>query len=209
MSVTFVAETHQYFTEEGRELPSVTTVLKRAGLLEDRYWSDEAANFGSYGHEVLCALLRDELEGYDRQFEPWMVGIRAFVRDMRPRPYVNARAGIDLSWKDSTERIVWAHDYAGTFDFFGNIEATRFPVICDWKFWSSATSYNKAIAGLQTAGYASALKTCDRRFKLINIHRYVMHFFPGGYHPHPLERLSDFIAFQSAVNLVSWKAENI
>jgi hypothetical protein len=176
----------------------VTQILKNAGITEDWYYTDEAANFGTYGHTVLALELCGALESYDPAFEPWAIGIRKFIKEQNPKPGFGLMA-------DSVEIHIPSIrlQFAGTPDFFGCINSLKRPAILDWKFWTTATKQVLRPAGLQAAGYEILIREkymCKHRFD-----RAVVHFFPGDYRIYPLTDPADGPVFMSALNIVKWK----
>ena len=201
MAFEFNPETHIY-KNDGRVLPSVTQILKQVGVVDDTYYTDESANFGTYGHSVLKLALCNNLESYDPAIESWAIGIIKFIAEQKPIPFKN------MVIENCTEKMVHDDRFAGTLDFVGNINKfpTR-PCVLDWKFWSAANKNVLALAGLQTAAYAYLFKK-EIGLKPLAIKRGVVHFSQNNYRIYELNDPADEPTFMSALNLVTWKGQH-
>lgn len=141
-TLRFEKEGHRYHLGE-RELISVTTVLAEAGLVDDRFYTEEAAQRGTYVHLALELLDQGKLS--DEAIEP------AY------RPYILAyQRFCELTWP------VWSHlehrlyddvlGYAGTLDRAGVLTSNGQKFVIDIK-----TGSVPRWAGLQTAAYRRCL----------------------------------------------------
>lgn len=85
--LTFDEDAHRY-TLHGRELMSVTTALKLAGLIDDRWYYDQAATRGTYVHQALEWLDRGELDetSIDPQLAGYIQAYRRFLLDCHAGP---------------------------------------------------------------------------------------------------------------------------
>lgn len=117
--MTFDPARHEYREDDGTPIPSVTQILKTAGVIDDRWYTAEARDKGSAAHK-LCERYANG-ERYDKHGRP-----------MCDLPYVNAFARwvMDYSpWAIATECRVYhrlnGKPYAGTFDLLAEIEGRR------------------------------------------------------------------------------------
>ena len=136
MSVTFDATAHRYVVGD-REIPSVTTRIKAAGLLGPgaSFYTPEAADRGTRVHEACtdldlgrpCTLLPAE-QGFLDSYAKWRRLMRPTWTSME-QPHYSAR-----------------YDTAGTADRLGTVAGR--PLIVDFKTGGAATWH-----GLQLAMY--------------------------------------------------------
>lgn len=127
------------YTYLGRPLISVTQALKEAGLIDDRWYTSEAALRGTYIHEA-CAMLNrgaelhpDSLCGYEGEVHAY----RCFLADTGYEPRL-------------TEQIVMstAHCVAGKIDSLGPLFGCLKVVDCksgDYEPWHELqiTAYSR------------------------------------------------------------------
>jgi len=136
VNVTFDSIAHRYLVE-GREIPSVTTRIKAAGLLGPgaAFYTPEAANRGTRVHAACtdldlgrpCTLLLAE-RGFVHSYAQWRRLMRPVWTSME-QPHYSAR-----------------YDTAGTADRLGTVAGR--PLIVDFKT-GGATKWH----GLQLAMY--------------------------------------------------------
>lgn len=132
---------HRYFLR-GRELPSVTAVLKGAGLVEDAFYTEESRLRGQYVHAACEMLDQDDLDfdTLDPTIHPYVVAYQRFLAVARP------------SWELIEHRVCdETRGYAGTLDRAGIIYGGR-KVILDIKTGTVAP-----FVGPQTAAYRRCL----------------------------------------------------
>lgn len=142
--MTFDPAVHEY-RDGDVVIPSVTQILKMAGLVDDRFYTDEARERGSAVHE-LC--------------ERYAHGIRVdnLGRPLASLEYVNAFAAWmkkSRAYAIETESVI-CHEidgkrYAGKFDLLAEIAGRR--VLIDYKTGGKAPSHI-----VQIAAYALACK---------------------------------------------------
>ena len=110
--IVFQREGHIY-TVDGKEVTSVTTIIKDCGLIDTTWFNDTATTRGTYVHQATELLDKDDLD--EASLDPALV------------PYVDAYK----RFKDETgfcindiEKIVYnsTYGYIGTLDRMG-----RFP----------------------------------------------------------------------------------
>lgn len=143
----FNEDTHQYFTDEGVEIPSVTTILNY--VTANHYHSinpsvlEHARMKGSAVHEA-CELIDLDCEPEEIFHEaiPYVKAYLDFKRDYRPK------------W-EGIEEIVEGNGYCGTVDRYGFIGKKR--VVVDIKTTSSPTKMNYVSLCCQTFAYAKAI----------------------------------------------------
>lgn len=200
--IQFDPETHTYTTTENgspQEISGVTSLQNSAGLISRFYKNDEARVFGQIGHETMRLLLRDELEEYDPAFEPWMEGMRAFVKDCKPSNIIALDDTILFSKK---------YRYAGQPDFIGYATIARMGRLkglyaLDWKFWAAASEPQIDNAEIQVEAYARAALEMELIHE--SPKKAVVHFLPGEYRIHPLHDPAAWTVFLSCMNIQRWK----
>lgn len=82
MKGTFKSETHQYFID-GVEIYSNTQILKLAGLIDDRWYTDHGKDRGHAVH-LGCQLLDEESLDWaslDLEIEPYVIAYERFKRE--------------------------------------------------------------------------------------------------------------------------------
>jgi hypothetical protein len=136
----FEEANHEY-TWEGRKIPSVTTILKSAGIIETQWYTEEARTRGTHVHQAAHFFDEDDLA----------------MESLRPeiRPFIDAYA----KFRNDTgffpvlveQRIVHTAGYAGTLDRVGWLNDRMIQLdiktgsVPDW-------------AGLQTAAYEMGIE---------------------------------------------------
>lgn len=115
----FDPDLHEYREDDGTPIPSVTQVLKAAGVIDDRWYTAEARDKGSAVHKLCERYAQGERQ--DRH-----------GRALADLPYVNAFARWVADycvWAIATECRVYhkvnGKAYAGTFDLLAEIEGRR------------------------------------------------------------------------------------
>jgi hypothetical protein len=103
---------HRYWTDDGRELPSVTSVLHRGGLVDEtvaQYFTEASRARGTDIHAALEAWAKEGVQPYlSPDAAPYWPPLMAFFRE----------SGFTI---DSAEQIVadLAYGYSGTYDLLG------------------------------------------------------------------------------------------
>lgn len=136
--LTFNEETHEYRVAD-RPVPSVTRILKSAGLIDERWANDGAMKRGSYAHRALEFYDLNDLDesALDPALQPYLDAWKALRRDL---PFTVLAV---------EERVMHPHyGYAGTLDRRVKLALGQEAVI-DLKTGSPAAWHP-----LQTAGYA-------------------------------------------------------
>lgn len=184
MTVSFDAAAHRYTLADGTELPSVTTILKAQGLIEDRWFTDAARLRGDYVHLACRMLDDDELDEatLDPAIAPYVQAYRAFVALTQPDwTYIEHRVCDPLL------------GYAGTLDRAGVVQGQR--LLLDLKSGGLYPS-----VGPQTAAYRRCLPephTWSRAALQLRE--------DGTYVLHPLTDRTDESTFLAALRLHQWK----
>lgn len=80
----FDPATHRYFLAD-RELISVTTALRAAGMVDVSFFTEEARQRGEYVHEAIALDARGELEpgSIHPDLEAYFAAFRSFLSDSR------------------------------------------------------------------------------------------------------------------------------
>lgn len=186
-ALTFDAETHTYRID-GERVPSVTQVLEGAGLIDTRWFNDEARTRGTY--VALATQYYDEgtldYDALDDELKPYVMAWERFL------------AGDDTREVLRIEQRVWhtALRFAGTLDRTILMGTTKRKYVLDIKTGSAAPWHQ-----LQTAGYAECLVGLWCRASIIL-------YDDASYHFNVHDSRSDRDVFRSALNLYHWKSEN-
>lgn len=139
--------THRY-TLDGRELISVTTALKEAGMVDTTGWNEEARRRGQYVHEAIHLYTRGELEpgSVDPAYEPYFLAFLTFVEEAR------------IEFEHVEVRVCDpVYGYAGTLDAIVRwpdpTRGTVRHVLVDWK-----SGFFPPAAAAQTAAYLRCIR---------------------------------------------------
>jgi len=134
---------HEYTEDDGTPIPSVTQIIKAAGIIDDRWYTQEAREKGSAVHELCeryAAGVRVDNRGnplasyeYINSFAAWMSDYHVFTLSTECRVYHN----ID------------GKAYAGTYDILADIGGKT--VLIDIKTGAKAKWH-----AVQLAAYAMA-----------------------------------------------------
>ena len=180
--ITFEAERHEYRDAKGVLVPSVTSILKAAGLVDDRYYTDFGRERGSAVHEATALYDRDDLD--EDSIDPRIAGYLAAWRSFR------VTSGFV---PDSIEQIVYhqTHRYAGTFDRTGRIGERK--LIVDIK-----TGPMLPVTGLQLAAYQQCVVGLPDRIG-VEIRA------DGTFRVTEFKDRLDWQVFQSALAVAKWK----
>jgi hypothetical protein len=153
MSIIFDEARHEYWDGE-EKIPSVTQILKKAGLIDDRWFREEKTELGTLVHSITAMIDRGLTKA-----DEW-IGNEAY-------PYLQAweRFLEESGWRPlNIEVVVYnqAAGYAGTYDRI-MINQDHKPILIDIKTGQPADWH-----GLQLAAYAMCLdsdweRTCSRR----------------------------------------------
>jgi len=139
----FHPATHEYTEDDGTPIPSVTQIIKAAGIIDDRWYTADARDKGSAVHELCeryAAGLRVDSRGnplhayeYVNAFAAWMRerGVFALSTECRVYHKINGKA------------------YAGTYDLLADIDGKT--VLVDIKTGAKAKWH-----AVQLAAYAMA-----------------------------------------------------
>ena len=109
-ALTFDAVAHRYWMGD-RELLSVTGALTDAGVIDAEWFTDDAAQRGTYIHKA-CALMDDgQLGAVDPTYAPYVAAYETFLRDVKPE------------WAYIEHRVCDpVRGYAGTLDRLGFLQ---------------------------------------------------------------------------------------
>lgn len=87
----FDAASHEYVSiETGETFPHITGMLKDAGLVDDRWYTDESSDRGHYVHTLtaqydLGAIDREDLIQVDSPYKGWLVAHVEAMNLIRPQ----------------------------------------------------------------------------------------------------------------------------
>ena len=183
---------HRYFFN-GAEVPSVTAILRDAGLVDFSFCSEFAKWRGSAVHQAIHLELTVGLDwaSVPESFHPFISAAKQALADLG-------------AVTEATERRVYspAFRYAGTIDWVGPIPPAKRKVILDWKSGPPEKVY-----GLQLAGYAEAYAE-ECRTDLIPPLRYCCHLKQDGdYTLKPYADREDFHNFRAAIRTARLRKE--
>ena len=193
MRIQFNPETHTYSDERG-VIPSVTQIIKAAGLMGDWCKADEYAMLrGTYVHKACAAHLRGTLieESVDDEIMPYLNAFRKFLADTKFK-------------YDSCEKLVYhgMFRYAGTYDLFGR-SGKRL-----WLIDIKSGAMPKW-AAIQTMGYLMAMKL-EFPMKIMAVTtRHGLELRPDGTYSFTSfdDDVRDARVFGAALNIANWKKE--
>lgn len=153
--MTFDPDLHEYREDDGTIIPSVTQVLKAAGVIDDRWYTAEARDKGSAVHKLCERYAQGER-------------LDKHGRALRDLPYVNAFARwIDdyRPWVIATECRVYhkinGKAYAGTFDLLSEISANY--ILVDIKTGAPAKWHAVQLAAYAMASLVDSSGTVENR----------------------------------------------
>ncbi len=189
--LSFEEEGHVYRLD-GEVIPGITAVLKRVGLIDDRFYSVEARDRGTAVHAAIEYLQDGDLER--SSLAPLLV------------PYVEAweRFRDEMGWEpiERPELLVGSETlrFATRIDGVGRLRGDNRIAVGNWKTggperWHSLQSAGEAMAYAETIGRATSLAL--RRFAL-----YLRDDGTYRFHEHRLaESFRDTDDFRAAVRI--------
>jgi len=185
--LTFNPETHKY-TFDGKPIPSVTTVLKSAGMIDFSHVSksalDIACQFGTLIHSLTELYDKGELEesSIDAQAEPFFNGYLNFLDDIKPVfTYIEKMVYSERYW------------YIGTLDRIAVVGKDI--VIIDIKTGAPTKSH-----GPQLAAYLNACKEMGI-VTGAKVKRWTVQLLPETYKIHVHDDRADFALFVNALQI--------
>lgn len=187
--LTFDAATHTYRLA-GKVLPSVTQIIREAGLVDATWYTEQARERGSAVH-LACQLLdEDDLDsdGLDPRIEPY---VRAWER-------YKTEADAEVL---ETERAVVhrVYGYAGRMDVLARVAGDL--AVIDRK-----TGVAGPAAGVQTMAYARAYTD---ETGLVIRHRLAVELRADGtYRVVEFTGLNDWKVFAACLTLRAWREAN-
>lgn len=182
--ISFDPESHVYRTDGGNPVLSVTTIIRRAGLSDPRFYSDEARDRGTAAHLAIQYINEGTLDDdtVHERILPYVLGYRRWL----------SQSGFVV---EQAERIVHnpIYGYAGTVDIVGTLNGL--PAVVDVK-----TGTMQPWTALQLAAYAEAI--APRK----NILRFGLEIRQdSSYRFEQFAERTDFDVFAGACALVKWK----
>jgi hypothetical protein len=202
--LSFDEETHVYRLD-GRELVSVTSAIREAGLMPDEHWfTKQARRRGSAVHTACWyddegdldpSSVAPEIRGY---LDAW----RKFKHESHWGRLNTDEDGRDMSAKE--QRLWSIEGFAGTPDRVGELFTTN-PIAPDLTILDIKTGPPASWHGPQTAGYAIAWSE-RTGIALHRLRRAGVHLRADGtYRLHPHTDRADFGAFRAAVVVANWR----
>jgi len=117
---------HEYWTDDHLvRIPGVTTILKEAGLIDDRFFTAEARERGSAVHSLCQRYANGErFDDLGRPLESleYVNALAAWFREKR---------AYAIATEQMIDGTINGRRYAGTFDLLAEIEGKR--VLIDYK----------------------------------------------------------------------------
>lgn len=182
--LTFDSELHKYYYD-GRELLSVTTLLKSVGIIDDRFYTDEGKNRGRRIHHICEKIDLGEMPEIESSEMPYIEAYLTFKHETRFVPQLIEKRVCNINY--------W---YGGTLDKTGLLYEDCLAII-DLK-----TGVASPWTALQLAGYEACLDKPHKRFGLqLNKN--------GKYKLIPYEDRSDRNMFLGIASVVNWKMKNL
>jgi hypothetical protein len=177
---------HRYWLD-GRELISVTTALRRAGLVDAAWFTPEATLRGTYVHEA-CALIDDDALGsFDPALSAYLAAYETFLRDVQPE------------WAYIEHRVCdVARGYAGTLDRVGFVQGK-------WALVDLKTGIDQPWHGPQTAAYARLMPHATG----LKPERFALYLRSDAtYRLEPFKDRNDENVFFAALTLAQFRSEH-
>ena len=180
----FDADRHVY-TLDGREVLSVTQILKVAGLIDSRFFNVDARDRGTYVAQATHFMDEGvlDIDSLDPALVPYCRAWSKFLKESNAEVIQSEYRVFNLT-----------HGYAGTLDRWLILNGKD--TVIDIKTGGSALWHP-----IQTAGYASCIRThLSRGCVYLNddgSYKLKLHKDPG-----------DFGVFSAAMVLAKWKTEN-
>jgi hypothetical protein len=174
---------HRYWLAD-RELISVTAALKEAGLIDTAFFTEDAADRGTYVHEA-CGLVDErDLGSVDPACAGYVAAYERFVADAKPK-WCYAEHGVcDV-----------LHGYAGTLDRAGWLNGK-------WTVLDIKTGPACPWHGLQLAAYARLVRDDDGGKPL----RFDLYLTPdGAYRLEPQTHRADEALFFAALAVAQFR----
>jgi hypothetical protein len=177
----FDNETHTYRLN-GTVLKSVTTIIKDAGLIDDRWFTEFSRWRGSAVHEAVFYDIHNDLDpNIHEQIKPYMEAWFKFKQDTKFQPFKHLC---------ESRQYHPIYKYAGSPDLPGMLNGS--PALIDIKTGDCPT------AGLQTAAYAMFPKLMAYSFKRFSLRLRI----DGTYRLNRHDKVSDKIDFLAALRTV-------
>lgn len=190
MKVTFNPDTHQYFDREGKELPSVTFLIKYFGLISfdttPTLALERGRNFGKVVHATTALYDRKNLGSCDSAVESYLEGWKKFLRDYG--------SGWNLIEKPLGSSI-WR--FAGTPDRYRKSDG----LLLDVK-----TGEEQPATDVQLSGYELLILENIKGARVREA--WTVRLFQNNYKIIPSQdRLKNLSLFKSAAQLYGWKKQ--
>jgi hypothetical protein len=166
-TLTFNSETHTYLAE-GTKVPSVSEVLRVAGLIDMDWVSEEAMKRGSFVHQTIEFYLQRDLDeaGLDPKLAAYLAAWKAAEREMCIRVLRNEKDAAMVE-----QRVFHPiYKYAGTLDVLAMLVDRK--VVIDIKTGAPSPWHR-----IQLAGYAMTFT--DEMVGRVNLYLSVESKFDG------------------------------
>lgn len=175
----FESSTHTYRIKD-KVTPSVTQVLRNAGLICTEFYSEKAMRRGTDVHLAIYHLAGNRAVEVREDIIPYIDAYQKFIKASGARVRL-------------CEQIVYSttYDYAGTFDWYGELNGNM--VLIDLK-----TGGDPSYSGMQLAAYLDAGVECG--LMKANTKRFVLQLkSTGAFSLIPKTDRSDLQTFRNAI----------
>lgn len=186
----FDADLHRY-TVEGRDIPSVTTVLKDAGLVSYEFCTEFARERGSAAHKAIHFDMEGDLD--EATLHPILVG------------YVHAARAVkrDLNLETvAVEKRMYSKtmDVAGTLDWLARANDRKLWLV-DWKTGDPPPAVALQLAAYADIYFEETRELVSRRFAARLRQN-------GSYSLVEYDDRRDITKFRAAVTVAAWRREH-
>lgn len=210
--IRFEPSTHSYWTQGGKRLPSVTEIIKQAGLMPCYEYATT-----QFGDDVHKAVEKFELQ--DHQYGDFMADLERKTDHCYEEEVAHSVSAWILfcgeSLKGKYEPIGTecrmadtGFGFAGTLDgLYWNPDIKRFLVV-ERKTGGSAPWHR-----IQTAGYKLLASVNQEEAKVAPVDRVAVYLSINGtyraeWHDHPLQKCRDKDTFLAALACAQWRIRN-
>lgn len=184
-TIDFDESTHIY-SRQGIAIPSVTQLIKEAGLIDARFYTDWSADFGKYLHLACHYLALGKLDWKSLDANLFD-HVRSFDRFLGESGFTVTGSEIRVF-----NQNLWV---AGTFDLIGTFGGDT--AIIDIK-----TNSIPVWAGVQTAGYA----VCSP--DIVAPRRFGLSLTKTGWNLREFSDVTDYDVFMACCSISNWKIRN-
>lgn len=179
----YIDADHSYFIDNA-EVPSVTTILKAAGLYDEDFFTEESRNRGTYCHKAALYYLQGDLveENILEEYRGYIEAFKLFMAESECKPIVEQ---CEVPLFSSIFR------YAGTPDIPCMFKGRK--SLIDIK-----TGAETPVTGVQLSAYVQLMDSPSDRYGL-----YLK--ADGKYRLVPYCNRKDLAVFNAAITMYQWR----